>query len=372
MDAFFTSCEERRNKNLKNKIFVVANRSKSSVVASSNYKARKLGIKSAMPLFKAKQILNNLLIIESDLKYYQTISNQIFVFIKKKYTNKIEVTSIDECYLDVSLIYAKFKNVRGLILNIQKNIFAQFNLTCSIGASFSMFFAKISANINKPNGYFIITEKNYKQIIDHFKIDIVSGIGKSAQLKLLNLNVKTIKDLKLYLQENYNNKNNVFNSKIIAQKLLNEFNGNFNANLNLKHIKKSISVEKTFETNLSNIDLINLQFEKLLKKLFLELNSESFLFKTLKIKLKDVNFNVYSFQSNLKNYSNDFNYVFKKLKSLFKTNWNKNSLRLIGVGFANLKFSFNTFVQEKFLFEEHSKNDLKTKINKKYQAKIIY
>ena len=180
MDAFFTSCEELKNKNLKNKIFVVATRTKHSVVASANYKARALGIKAGMPLFKAKEKLSNLLIIESDLNFYQNMSLQIFTFIKKRYSQKIEVTSIDECYLNVTNNYAKFGSVTNLILNIQKNIYRQFKLTCSIGASFSKFFAKIAANINKPNNFFIINQHNYQFQLDNFKINIIPGIGLVA------------------------------------------------------------------------------------------------------------------------------------------------------------------------------------------------
>jgi len=371
MDAFFTSCEELKNKNLKNKIFVVATRTKHSVVASANYKARALGIKAGMPLFKAKEKLSNLLIIESDLNFYQNMSSQIFTFIKKRYSQKIEVTSIDECYLNVTNNYSTFGTVTNLINNIQKNIWIKFKLTCSIGASFSKFFAKIAANINKPNNFFIINENNYKFKLDNFSINIIPGIGQVAYSKLFALNIKTIKEFKDYLLHNYHNVNNVFNSKIIALGFLNELLGRSNLNINLNKIQKSISIEKTFVNSLGNLNIIYFQFQILVKKLFLEVKSKGFIFSTLKIKLKDTNFCNYLFQIKLKNNNNKFNYVFSKLQLLVKTKWNKKPLRLIGVCFANLQFSFNLYLQKRIFDDNSWKSNLKTIINKKYQTKII-
>ncbi|WP_025317396.1 Y-family DNA polymerase [Spiroplasma mirum] len=73
-----------------------------AIVVSANYVARSYGIQSAMPLYQAKKLCRDLVIVDFDYQLYVNFAQKLFDYIANNYTDKIEVASIDKCYLDVT------------------------------------------------------------------------------------------------------------------------------------------------------------------------------------------------------------------------------------------------------------------------------
>lgn len=113
-DAFYASCEELRNPKLKNHPMAVGGLSNKSIITTANYKAREYGIHSAMPVFIARQLCPNLIIIKVDRTYYKEKSKEVFDIIES-YSHIKEQVSIDEAYIfidnneDKKIIAKKFK-----------------------------------------------------------------------------------------------------------------------------------------------------------------------------------------------------------------------------------------------------------------------
>ena len=104
IDTFFLSVEKIFNPTINDKYPVaVAKKGKLSVILTSNYSARKLGIKSGLPLFKAYSIYPKIRIIEPHYNIYKDYSKSFFE-IMRKYSPIIEIISVDECFLDVTII----------------------------------------------------------------------------------------------------------------------------------------------------------------------------------------------------------------------------------------------------------------------------
>ncbi|MBY7703612.1 hypothetical protein JIY74_25385 [Vibrio harveyi] len=80
---------------------------------------------------------------------------------KTNITNKIEIASIDEAYLDVTDLVVK-TDVIKLAKKIQQNILDKFDISCSIGIGFNKFVAKMSTSLNKPFGITLTTIDNFK------------------------------------------------------------------------------------------------------------------------------------------------------------------------------------------------------------------
>ncbi|MFR6222304.1 MAG: DNA polymerase IV, partial [Anaerococcus sp.] len=91
-DAFYASCEELRNPNLKNFPMAVGGLSNKSIITTANYKAREYGIHSAMPVFIAKQLCPDLIMVKVDRKYYKKKSKEVFDIIES-YSHTIEQVS---------------------------------------------------------------------------------------------------------------------------------------------------------------------------------------------------------------------------------------------------------------------------------------
>ena len=194
-DAFFAAIEEIKKPNYKNKPLIVGGRTRNSVVSTCNYLARKYGIKSAMPIFQAKILCPQAIILPGDYALYNSYSKKIFNFIKEKFTNICEQYSIDECFLDVTNTIKKYKDVFALAKTIQKAIFNNFKLTVSIGISYNKFLAKMATDLNKPNGITLINKDNFKAKFWPLPIEKMYFIGKSTAKILKEIGIKTIKDL---------------------------------------------------------------------------------------------------------------------------------------------------------------------------------
>lgn len=161
--------------------------------------AWKYGIKSAMLIFQAKILCPRAIILPGDYALYNSYSKKFFNFIKEKLTNICEHYSIDECFLDVTNVIKKYKNVLKLAQTIQKAIFNNFKLSVSIGISYNKFLGKMATDLNKPNGITMITKENFKDKIWPLPIEKMYFIGKATAKILQKIGLKTIKDLALFL-----------------------------------------------------------------------------------------------------------------------------------------------------------------------------
>ena len=75
LDAFFVRCEEIKNPSLENKPVAIGKDGRGGIVSTCSYKAREYGVKSGMPMFKAKQLCPNLIIVNDDYNYYEVLTN---------------------------------------------------------------------------------------------------------------------------------------------------------------------------------------------------------------------------------------------------------------------------------------------------------
>jgi DNA polymerase-4 len=163
MDAFFASVEEVLNPNLKGRPMIVCGYSRRGVVSSPNYAARKFGIKAAMPVYHAVARCPNVVMQPPHFSEYEKFSNEFVSIIAKSFTKNIQKTSIDECYVDITSIISLGNDAIKIAKDIQKKIFNELGLTCSIGIAHNKFLAKMATDMNKPNGITTLYEDEIKQ-----------------------------------------------------------------------------------------------------------------------------------------------------------------------------------------------------------------
>ncbi len=200
-DYFFAQCEEVRNSKIKNSPVVVCVYSgrepDSGVVSTSNYLARKYGVKSGLPIRFAKNKLRSIesFFLPLDLEYYKDISNKIMSIINS-FSHQLEIRGIDECYVDITeLAGNKFENSIKLAENLKKEIKDQTKISSSVGISFNKILAKMASDHRKPDGIFLIDFENHKEIVYPFSIDKVPGIGPKTKIRLNETKIATVGQL---------------------------------------------------------------------------------------------------------------------------------------------------------------------------------
>lgn len=330
LDAFYSSCEEKRRPELKDRAVVIGDLNrKRSVVTTANYKAREFGIRSGMPTKMAYELCKNAVFIAPDFEFYVKTSNEI-MRILKKHALKFEQASIDEAYLDISNS-KNFENAEKLANKIKKEIFEKFEITCSIGISINKLIAKIASNHKKPNGLTIIRPKEVSNFLENKNIGEIPGIGPKTRKVLENFNITTFKDLRQadnYLLLEIFGKN--------ASKIKKIAQGIGNDEITEEKIRKSISEEYTFEGDIYSFEkaekFVDIMAEELSEKLI----AENFLFKTLTLKIRYSDFKTISKSITIPP-NNSKEIIAKFAKKLLMGIDFSMGIRLLGVKLSNLR-----------------------------------
>lgn len=263
MDAFFASIEERDNPHFRGKPLVVGanprNGKGRGVVSTANYLARKYGVVSGMPISKAWKLLKEAIFVQPDIEKYEKESERIKEILKK-FVKKIEKASIDEFYFDLS--FAKsFKRAKEICIKIKEEIKKETNLSCSIGIAQNKLLAKIASQLKKPDGLTLILPSQNEKILDPLPVRVLPGVGPKMEEKLLELKIKTVKDLRKLSRKKLEE---LFGK--IGKEIYQKARGKDNTPIIEKREIKSIGAQTTFLKDTLNPEIILNEFKKLVEK----------------------------------------------------------------------------------------------------------
>lgn len=195
LNNFYASCEVLQNPSLRGKPVAVGGKEEDrhGVVVAANYEAKKFGVKCGVTTHEAKKLCKDLVICSPHFSLYNKCSRMVRK-IYESYTDKVEVFSIDECFLDVT--HSKIFGTPVEIANeIRERVKKEVGLTISVGVSFNKTFAKIGSDYKKPDATTVITEENFKTIVWPLPVGDLFGVGRKLKEKLMRFGVLTIGDL---------------------------------------------------------------------------------------------------------------------------------------------------------------------------------
>ena len=331
MDAYFASIEQRDNENLKGfPVIVSGNINSRSVVCTCSYEARKYGIRSSMATKVAYKLCPNGVFIYPRLDYYRIISEQIRKILYT-FTDKVEMFSLDEAYLDITVNKLNISDSIKLGQLIKDKIYKELKLTSSVGISFNKFLAKIASDYDKPNGLTIINLNNFEEKLNNLQLKDIFGIGKITLKKLNNIGVYDVKSLKLLTKERlykllgirgitlYNNIRGIDNSEIITSR-----------------VQKSYSVEKTFNKDVDLVDTKETLYN-CITEISKKLNKNNIYCKSLTLKLKFFDFTESSKQTTTEDFMKNYDDISKIINLMIKYKIKpEKKIRLIGIKISNL------------------------------------
>jgi len=195
MDAFFASVEQRDNPDLRGRPVAVGGAWERGVVAAASYKARRFGVRSAMPSVTAQRRCPDLIFVKPRFEVYRAVSLQIRA-IFADYTPRIEPLSLDEAYLDVTENLKGIASATQIAQEIRARIRAERGLTASAGVSYNKFLAKLASDQNKPDGLFAITPAEGPAFVETLPVGRFHGVGPATEAKMHRLGIRTGADLK--------------------------------------------------------------------------------------------------------------------------------------------------------------------------------
>jgi DNA polymerase IV (DinB-like DNA polymerase) len=200
LDYFYAQCEMQRNPQIRSKPVVIVMpsiRENSGAIATCNYEARALKIKSGMPLSLAKKLADSSTIfINADKAYYEEISVKVFEIVDY-FCEKVEQVSIDEAYFDLTNP-SDYDKAEDIAKRIKQRIKMELGLTCSIGVGPNKLIAKMSCSVKKPDGLFIVKPSEVESFLSKHKISDLIGVGEKTEEEFKKHGVVLISDIKKY------------------------------------------------------------------------------------------------------------------------------------------------------------------------------
>ena len=369
MNCFYASVEEKYNPELRGKPLAIAGtvKTRHGIIVTSNYEARKLGIKTTMRVGDARKICPKIKFLQPDMEKYQRESKLIFDLIRE-YTTKVEVVSVDEAYIDLS----EFEEPIKVIATIQRRIYKQLGMPSSVGVSFNKFFAKMGSDLKKPLGFTIINKKNYKSILWDMDIGEMHGCGKSATKKLKKMGISTIGDLA--------NANEVLLHSILGiqgLRLKKCANGEDNRELKYTVERKSIGNSKTFSEDLLEEIEIKNQLRKLSEKVSNRAKSRNYVGNNISIVIRSSDFKNITRSKKISEYIDSTDDIYNNALELVLENYDFSyPIRLLGVSLNDIKKKDNLKVQldifdKKSYKEEEEFRKLSKKLKMEFGDNII-
>ena len=296
-----------------------------SIITTANYEARKFGIHSAMPVFMARDLCPNLILVKVDHPFYREKSQEVFDLVKI-HARLFEQVSIDEAYIEADL-----DNPLTFAKNLQEEILDKTQIPISIGISYNKFLAKLGSDWNKPYGIKYIGKDDLDQILPELPVGKVHGIGRRATEKLNRIGVYKVADLlkldKVFLE-------GIFGKG--GDYIYNVIRGIDHRPVNPTRDRKSIGKERTFRQNTNDPKVLKDYLRRISDLIEIEMIKKDIQAKTVSIKLKDENFKNQTRSITLQEPIYQADDIYEEAVNLLDEAFKGEYIRLIGISLSNL------------------------------------
>jgi DNA polymerase IV (DinB-like DNA polymerase) len=335
MDHFYTAVEERERPEYKGKPVIVGADPKAGkgrgVVSTSNYEARKAGVRSGMPISRAWKLCPEAVYLPPNFPLYIRVSIEI-MDIARRYADKFEQWGIDEAFLDVTSRVKDYAEAESLARTIKREIYDAEKLTCSIGVGPNKLVAKIASDIQKPDGLTLVREEEVEKFLAPLPVRKLLWVGRKTEAKLKAIGVSTIGDLARLdpslLTEMFG---------IMGMQMHLMARGIDRSEVEQRTEVKSISHETTFEEDVGDADVVLKALDELSEAVCKEAIDQNFFFKTVTIKVRYENFETHTHGKTLPFMTNRSQDLKKTARELLQAYLRQDrKVRLIGVRVSSL------------------------------------
>lgn len=330
-DSFYASVEKRDNPDLRDKPVIVGGAQR-GVVSTACYIARIRGVRSAMPMFKARKLCPEAIIIRPDMKKYSAVGRQIRERMRAL-TPQVEPLSIDEAFLDMTGTERLHQASPAMSLaRFARDIEKEIGISVSVGLSHNKFLAKIASDLEKPRGFSIIGQDETLAFLADKPIALIWGVGKVSQEKLARDGFHTIGQLQKAdpseLAKRYGT---------LGLRLAKLAHGRDSRSVSPDNETKSISSETTFNRDLSTTDDLMPVLRRLSETTANRAKKAELAGRTITLKLKTAQFKTITRSHTLPDPTQLADRIFREGKIMLEKEIPaQRAYRLIGIGISEL------------------------------------
>lgn len=314
MDSFFVSVELLDRPELVGLPVAAAHDTARSVVSSASYEARRFGVRSAMPVARAKQLCPQLVLVEPVFQKYRQASRAVMA-IFRDFTPLVEPLSIDEAFLDVAGSMRLFGEPIEIARQLRARVREQTGLPASVGLAGTKFVAKLASQRAKPDGILEVPPARTLEFLHPLPIGAMWGVGAATERALKSRAIHTVGDL---AREPLPSLRQIVGNAS-AERLHELANGRDARSVSLERVEKSIGHEETFASDVTDPELLERELLRLSTRTSERLRDASLKARTVAIKVRWDTFETVTRSRTLADPTNATRRVYQTAKELFES-----------------------------------------------------
>jgi DNA polymerase IV len=328
MDAFYASVEIRDRPELAGKPVIVGGQSGRGVVLSATYEARAFGVRSAMPMTRARRLCPQAVVLPPRHGLYGAVSKEVMA-IFKTVTPLVEPLSLDEAFLDVSGAERLLGSPVAIGHLIRGQVAEQQQITCSVGVAVNKFLAKLASVHCKPDGLLVIPADGALESLHPLPVSALWGVGDKTARSLGRLGLRTVGDIALTpvtaLEAEL--------GTAAAAHLHALAWGRDNRGVESSVHEKSVGAEETFDVDVNDPAVIRRELLRLSRRTTRALRASGYATRTVVVKLRKADFTTITRSKTLPEATSETQRIYATACALYEASGlsDKTMLRLVGV-----------------------------------------
>lgn len=330
MDAFFAAVEQASKPSLRGKPVVVGGLGPRGVVSTASYEARVHGVHSAMAMAHARRLCPNAAYLVPRFGIYRQISDTVMALLGEV-SPLIEPLSLDEAFVDLEAGELG-GDPRAVAERLRAEIRATTGLTASVGLAGSKLLAKIASEQAKPDGLVVVTPGSERALLDPLPVRTLWGVGPATAEHLRKAGITTIAEIvhagepemvrllgKAHGASLHASAAGLDNRPVVADRDV-----------------KSISVEDTFDADLTDRAHVRYEIDRLAERCVQRLRGAGRSGRTVVVKVRRYDFSTLTRSETLRAPTDDPGVVRETARRLIEPVDTTGGVRLLGVGVAGL------------------------------------
>jgi len=296
--------------------------------------------------------------LRGNMKKYAEISRRIMAILGS-YTDLVEPISIDEAFMDVSVI-CRPEQGRSLAEEVKENIFRHEELKASVGVAPNKFLAKIASDLEKPDGLVVVPEGGELDFLEPLPIERLWGVGPKTAERLHEMGYREIGDLwkvapgGLPLGKH-------------GDHILKLARGIDERKVIPHHEAKSIGHETTFHEDTDDLEVVRQTLLKLAEAVAVRLRKHGVRGKSITLKFRDADFVTETRSHSLRDPTDDGKEIFDvALAQMDRVRGKGKKIRLLGISLSNLEKPGQT--RQLSLFGRDDESDKSSKISRVWDS----
>ncbi|MFP8888025.1 DNA polymerase IV [Streptomyces mangrovi] len=338
MDAFYAAVEQAAKPSLRGKPVIVGGLGPRGVVATASYEARAFGVHSAMPMAQARRLCPNAAYLTPRFGLYRRVS-EVVMGLLRELSPLVEPLSLDEAFVDLQAGGAAGEAgrwsadaARAVGERLRRDIRAATGLSGSVGLAGSKMLAKIASEQAKPDGLVMIPPGTERALLAPMPVRTLPGVGPATAQTLRRAGIATVGEIaeageaelvrllgRAHGGALYAMARGVDERPVVAER-----------------DAKSVSVEDTFDTDLTDRARIQAEITRLADRCVARLRAAGRSGRTVVVKIRSYDFSTLTRSETLRGPTDDPTVVREAAARLVAGVDTTAGVRLLGVGVSGL------------------------------------